>query len=109
MNAKIVLLPGDGIGPEVVGEARRVLDAVAQLFGHEFEYSTHLLGGCAIDATGVKCWGNDKEGQVSKIPPLTNPTAIAVGRLHSCAIDDTGVKCWGNDEQGAVSKTPVIF
>jgi len=53
MNAKIVLLPGDGIGPEVVGEARRVLDAVAQLFGHQFAYSTHLLGGCAIDATGT--------------------------------------------------------
>jgi 3-isopropylmalate dehydrogenase len=52
MNAKIVLLPGDGIGPEVVNEARLVLDAVAKLFGHSFEYSTHLLGGCAIDATG---------------------------------------------------------
>ena len=53
MNAKIVLLPGDGIGPEVVNEARLVLDAVAKLFGHTFEYSTHLLGGCAIDATGT--------------------------------------------------------
>jgi len=53
MNAKIVLLPGDGIGPEVVNEARLVLDAAAQLFGHGFEYSTHLLGGCAIDATGT--------------------------------------------------------
>ena len=53
MNAKIVLLPGDGIGPEVVEEARLVLDAVAALFGHKFEYSTHLLGGCAIDATGT--------------------------------------------------------
>ncbi len=53
MNAKIVLLPGDGIGPEVVGEARRVLDAVATLFGHQFEYAEHLLGGCAIDATGT--------------------------------------------------------
>ncbi|HEX2862477.1 MAG TPA: 3-isopropylmalate dehydrogenase [Lacunisphaera sp.] len=53
MNAKIVLLPGDGIGPEVVGEARRVLDAVAALFGHKFEYEEHLLGGCAIDATGT--------------------------------------------------------
>jgi len=52
MNAKIVLLPGDGIGPEVVNEARLVLDAVAALFGHKFEYTTHLLGGCAIDATG---------------------------------------------------------
>ena len=53
MNANIVLLPGDGIGPEVVGEARRVLDAVAQLFGHQFVYAEHLLGGCAIDATGT--------------------------------------------------------
>ncbi len=53
MNANIVLLPGDGIGPEVVNEARLVLDAVAKLFGHTFQYSTHLLGGCAIDATGT--------------------------------------------------------
>jgi len=53
MNAKIVLLPGDGIGPEVVGEARRVLDTVTQLFGHQFSYAEHLLGGCAIDATGT--------------------------------------------------------
>lgn len=53
MNAKIVLLPGDGIGPEVVGEARRVLDAVARFFGHTFDYAEHLLGGCAIDATGT--------------------------------------------------------
>jgi 3-isopropylmalate dehydrogenase len=53
MNAKIVLLAGDGIGPEIVGETRRVLDAVATLFGHHFEYAEHLLGGCAIDATGT--------------------------------------------------------
>ena len=53
MNAKIVLLPGDGIGPEVVNEARLVLDAVAKLFGHTFEYTEQLLGGCAIDATGT--------------------------------------------------------
>jgi 3-isopropylmalate dehydrogenase len=53
MKANIVLLPGDGIGPEVVNEARLVLDAVAKQFGHTFSYSTHLLGGCAIDATGT--------------------------------------------------------
>ena len=53
MNANIVLLPGDGIGPEIVNETRLVLDAVAKLFGHTFSYSTHLLGGCAIDATGT--------------------------------------------------------
>jgi 3-isopropylmalate dehydrogenase len=50
---KIVLLPGDGIGPEVVEEARLVLARVAQKWGHRFEFATHLLGGCAIDAHGT--------------------------------------------------------
>ncbi|WP_437683085.1 3-isopropylmalate dehydrogenase [Sorangium sp. So ce131] len=53
MKASIVLLPGDGIGVEVVGEARATLDAVASRFGHSFTYSEHLIGGCAIDATGT--------------------------------------------------------
>jgi len=52
VNAKIVLLPGDGIGPEVVREAEAVLRQVASKFGHSFSFSTHLIGGCAIDATG---------------------------------------------------------
>ena len=52
MDAKIVLLPGDGIGPEVVAEGQRALNAVARKFGHRFEYETCLIGGCAIDATG---------------------------------------------------------
>lgn len=50
--AKFVLLPGDGIGPEIVDQGHRVLRQVAQKFGHEFEFSEHLIGGCAIDATG---------------------------------------------------------
>lgn len=52
MDAKLVLLPGDGIGPEVVAEARRVLEVIAKKFGHRFEFDTRLMGGCAIDATG---------------------------------------------------------
>ena len=52
MDAKIVLLPGDGIGPEVVAEGQKALNAVARKFGHRFEYETCLIGGCAIDATG---------------------------------------------------------
>ncbi len=52
MNAHFALLPGDGIGPEIVAQAKVVLDAVARHFGHEFSYSEHLMGGCAIDATG---------------------------------------------------------
>jgi 3-isopropylmalate dehydrogenase len=53
MNAHIVLLPGDGIGPEVVKEARLVLEAVAKRHGHQFKFTEHLLGGCAIDARGT--------------------------------------------------------
>jgi len=53
LNANIVLLPGDGIGPEVVGEAARVLDAVAGRFGHQFQFSERLMGGCSIDRFGV--------------------------------------------------------
>jgi 3-isopropylmalate dehydrogenase len=53
MKASIVLTPGDGIGPEVVHEARLVLEAIAQRQGHEFKFSEHLLGGCAIDAKGT--------------------------------------------------------
>jgi 3-isopropylmalate dehydrogenase len=53
MRSKIVLLPGDGIGPEVVAEARLVLDVVVRRHEHAFEYETHLLGGCAIDAHGT--------------------------------------------------------
>jgi 3-isopropylmalate dehydrogenase len=51
-KANLVLLPGDGIGPEVVAEARKVLEHVATRFGHTFEFTSHLIGGVAIDATG---------------------------------------------------------
>ncbi len=53
LDAKIVLLPGDGIGPEVVREGRLVLEAIAKRHGHRFEFSEHLIGGCAIDAHGT--------------------------------------------------------
>jgi 3-isopropylmalate dehydrogenase len=52
MHATITLLPGDGIGPEVVAEARKVLVAVAERFGHTFALPEALIGGAAIDATG---------------------------------------------------------
>ncbi|MCH4031130.1 MAG: 3-isopropylmalate dehydrogenase [Lachnospiraceae bacterium] len=49
----ITLIPGDGIGPEIVAEAVRVLDAVADKYGHKFSYKKILMGGCSIDAYGV--------------------------------------------------------
>ena len=53
MNAHIAILPGDGIGPEVTTEARRVLERVAARAGHAFTFTEHLIGGCAIDACGA--------------------------------------------------------
>lgn len=52
MNMNIALVPGDGIGPEIVEQAVRVLDKVADQFGHNVTYTNLLAGGCAIDATG---------------------------------------------------------
>ncbi len=53
MGYKITLIPGDGIGPEIVREARKVLDTVGKKYGHEFDYTEILMGGCSIDAYGV--------------------------------------------------------
>lgn len=53
MNASFALLPGDGIGPEIVAEARNVLEAVADAYGRTFDFTEHLVGGCAIDSTGM--------------------------------------------------------
>jgi 3-isopropylmalate dehydrogenase len=52
MKATIVTLPGDGVGPEVTAVAVAVLNAVAEQYGHRFHFDEHLMGGCAIDATG---------------------------------------------------------
>lgn len=53
MNKKITVLPGDGIGPEIVAEAVKVMNRVAERFGHSFEYTYVDIGGCSIDKFGV--------------------------------------------------------
>ena len=67
MEAVITLLPGDGIGPDVTAGARSVLDAIADRFGHQFEFHEALIGGAAIDAAG------------DPLPPST---------IDSCKADD---------------------
>ena len=52
MKYRIAVVKGDGIGPEVIDEATKVLDAVGERFGHTFEYTYVLAGGAAIDETG---------------------------------------------------------
>ena len=53
MNYNIAVIPGDGIGPEIIREARKVLDQVGKVYGHTFHYTEILMGGCSIDAYGV--------------------------------------------------------
>ena len=53
MNKKITVLAGDGIGPEIVAEAIKVLDKIEKKFGHKFEYTYVDIGGCSIDKYGV--------------------------------------------------------
>ena len=52
MKKQIVVIEGDGIGPEVTRQSVKVLDALAERFGHEFTYEYHLMGAIAIDKTG---------------------------------------------------------
>ncbi len=67
MKKNIAVIKGDGIGPEIVGQALAVLDRTAELFGHEFKYTEVYMGGCAIDKFGEplpqemleKCLGSD--------------------------------------------------
>ena len=53
MEFQIGVISGDGIGPEIVTEARKVLDRIGTKYGHTFHYTEILMGGCSIDATGV--------------------------------------------------------
>lgn len=53
MKARIAVLPGDGIGPEVTAGAQQILEQVAHLFDHKFELEEYLMGGCSIDRYGT--------------------------------------------------------
>jgi 3-isopropylmalate dehydrogenase len=76
MEKKIAVLPGDGIGEEVVAEGLKALDAVASRFGHSFTYKTAPVGWAAIDATG------------SALPPETVETCRAADAIFFGAVGD---------------------
>lgn len=94
MKASIVLTPGDGIGPEVVNEARIVLEAVAKRHGHEFKFSEHLLGGCAIDA---KCTAMPDE----TLAAAKAADAVLLGAVGGPKWDDPQAKV--RPEQGLLA------
>ncbi len=86
MRAKIITLPGDGIGPEVVAEGVRVLKAIAEKFNHAFEFEEHLIGGCAMDATGT---------------PLSDATLAACRAADAVLLGAVGGPKW-DDPRAAV-------
>jgi 3-isopropylmalate dehydrogenase len=81
IKARIVVLPGDGIGPEVTHEAVRVLEALASRFNHDFQFESHLIGGAAIDATGS---------------PLPSSTLSACGTADAVLLGAVGGPKWSD-------------
>lgn len=79
MNKHLTILAGDGIGPEVTAQAVRVLDAVADKFGHRFTYESALLGGCAYEQYGT---------------PLPQDTLDACNRADAVLLGAVGGKQW---------------
>lgn len=98
MKKNITCIPGDGIGPEIVAEAKKVLDAVARKYGHEFVYTDVLMGGASIDKYGVpltdetintakaadavlmgSIGGNTSTSPWYKLPPEKRPEAGLLG------------------------------
>ncbi|MDI9237576.1 3-isopropylmalate dehydrogenase [Lysobacter sp. LF1] len=81
MQAEIVVLPGDGIGPEVTAAAVQVLAAVGQRYGHAFRFEEKLIGGAAIDATGE---------------PLPMDTLAAAQRADAVLLGAVGGPKWSD-------------
>lgn len=80
---RIVLLPGDGIGPEVVEEARLTLETAATRFGFDIQFETHLMGGCAIEAYGTS---------------LPESTLAACRRADAVLLGAVGGPRWDNPQ-----------
>ena len=85
LKANIVLLPGDGIGPEIVAQAQRVLETVANSFGHQFEFSSHMIGGISIDT-----WGDPLPQET--IDACRDSDAILLGAVGGPKWDDPSAK-----------------
>ena len=81
MKANIVVLPGDGIGPEVVGEGMRVLQVIAAKHQHDFTFDQRIVGGASIDAHGV---------------PLTDETLEAARKSDAILFGAIGGPKWDN-------------
>ena len=75
MEFRVGVISGDGIGPEIVREARKVLDQVGEKFGHHFIYEEILMGGCSIDAIGIPLSDEAIEAAKASDAVLMDPSA----------------------------------
>ncbi len=102
MERNIVLLPGDGIGPEVVGEAVRVLQVIAEKYGHTFQFASYLIGGCSIDRCGAALSAETLEA-------CKHADAVLLGAVGGPQWDDPAAKV--RPEQGllALRKGLAVF
>jgi len=85
MDATIVLLPGDGIGPEIVAQARRVLDVIAKRCSHKFDMPEHAIGGNAIDKFGDPL-------PEATLTACRNSQAVLLGAVGGPKWDDPNAK-----------------
>lgn len=85
MDYNISVIPGDGIGPEIIRETRKVLNAIGEKYGHSFKYTEVLMGGVSIDATGVPL--TDEALQTAK-----NSDSVLLGAVGG----DVGKSSWYN-------------
>ena len=85
MNLDVMLLPGDGVGPEVVGQAVRILEAVGGKFNHQFSFKSGLIGGCSIDQFGLSL--TDETVEMCK-----SSGAVLMGAVGGPKWDDPSAK-----------------
>ena len=93
MTYRVAALPGDGVGPEVLAEARRVLDAAGAAFGFAIDWSEHLVGGAAIDAYGV---------------PFRDEDLAACGDVDAILLGAVGGPKW-DDPNASVRPEQALF
>ena len=90
--------------PDTTGDADRLPSELTSLscgnlLSLDYQVNAGEKHTCALDNTGVQCWGLNGDGQTD-VPALLNPVQVSAGRRHTCALDNTGVQCWGYNAAG---------
>ena len=92
MEMKIGVIKGDGIGPEIVDEAMKVLDQTAKVYGHSISYTQLLMGGASIDVNGVPLTEETLSWQRTVTQSLWVPLAVMRRLLHGISSNHQNVR-----------------